>query len=60
MDLPPTDRPDDRMIEDDEALDSWYTRWTREQLRKIAQAKGKHYSEPGKVIDIFGEGNAPT
>lgn len=36
----PTDRPDDETIQDDEALDAWYEKYTREVAVAAAQARG--------------------
>lgn len=40
-DLPAEFRPDDRLLENDEALDRWYERFQADQARKGSGTKGK-------------------
>jgi hypothetical protein len=39
--LPSYERPDDALIDDDEKLDAWFERWTRDKEREVARAYGK-------------------
>lgn len=38
--MPMTDKPDDRVIEDDHALDTWFKLFQREQARKLGRNAG--------------------
>lgn len=40
--LAPEYRPDDRLLEDDEALDRWYHNFQAEMARKSARQSGGH------------------
>ena len=45
MQLPPSDRPADDVIEDDAALDKWFERYTRDLARKQGKRQGTALSE---------------
>jgi hypothetical protein len=43
--MPPGDRPDDAVINDDERADAWYAQWTRDAARSAATAKARSGSK---------------
>jgi hypothetical protein len=48
--MSPTDKPDDKIIADDAAMDSWYENFAREQARKAAKSNGASYG--GSPVSI--------
>jgi hypothetical protein len=54
--LPPTERPDDKTINDDALIDAWYKEFQREQAKAVLRAKGKHVPEDRPPLPLFDGG----
>lgn len=61
FEMSPTDKPEDRIVDDDEELDKWFDRYMKDIARKAAQAKGGRGSingdadrERARRINVFG------
>jgi hypothetical protein len=44
--LPPTDRPADTVINNDDALDKWYEAWQRQMAAEASKLKAQNASAP--------------
>jgi hypothetical protein len=51
----PHERPDDKLMEDDNALDTWWTQYVAEKTREAAKVFGKQMRQSGAS-----QANIPT
>jgi hypothetical protein len=55
--MPSTDRPDDKLLGDDAALDRWYEQYARDMARKLA--RGNRGAGPSYAPQVEYAGGLP-
>jgi hypothetical protein len=55
-DLPPTDRPGDDVVDNDERLDKWYEAWMRQVASDASKVRGQQQAAaaPMEAVRKFG------